>query len=144
HSGPRNAALQAGTLQREQRLQIGQGRLSTFIGVQTAGPETVVTAGGGEVIDRKALVVPPQEPLEGTHRLMAVLTTTRVGRPLDQRLNESGRVNGLFVTFFTPTTSRLIGPAPAVAHQADGVAIDRALVRVPVESLDPSLRDLVV
>src|SRR5215211_6658474 len=61
HLRPGDAALQPGALQREQRLQIGQGGFRTLVGVQTLRPESVMTAAGGEVVDRKALVVPPQE-----------------------------------------------------------------------------------
>jgi len=52
HLWSRNAALQAGTLQREQRLQVGQCGLGAFVGVQTGSAETVVAAATGEVVYR--------------------------------------------------------------------------------------------
>src|SRR6478752_4370342 len=115
-SRPGDAALKAGTLQREEGLQVGQAGLGAFVGVHTLWPQTVVTTAGSEVIDRDALVVAPQEPLEGPHRLAAVLPTTGVDRRLDQRLHEGGGVNGLLIALLSRRSSRLICSTPAIAH----------------------------
>src|SRR5215216_3097277 len=103
-----------------------------------------MTTASGKVIDRKTLIVLPQEPLERTHRLVAILSLTGVGRRLDQGFNERRSVNGLLVAFLSPGAHGFIGPAPAIAHQANGLPVDHALIGVPVQRLDSSLRDLVI
>ena len=139
---PRDAALQSGTLECQQRLQVGQGGFGAFVGVQTGRAETVVAAAADEVVDREALGVSPEEPFERPHSPMSVLTISGVLPRLDQGLRQRRRVKGLLIALLSEWTSGVVGTTPAIAHQVDGVALDSALVRVPIQGLETALADV--
>src|SRR5215213_6251621 len=109
--------LQAGGLDGQPRLQIGQSRLSAFVVIEPVRAKAVMTPASSEVVHRQARAVATQEPLEGAERLSAVLALARGNRRLGQRLDQRGRVQRLLVTLGNPTQRRLAGSTPPVADQ---------------------------
>ena len=61
--------LEAGGVEGEQRLEVGERRLGALVAVDVGLAEAVVAAAGGEVVDGPLEPVAAQEPLEGAHRV---------------------------------------------------------------------------